>query len=327
MTPPADPPDRLTLRRVLLGEVSEDERRAFEERALGDEALFERLMEEEAELLGELARGELSAGEARRLEAVYGASAEGRAKLAVARGLAAGEWSEVEAAADEGVRAPRWWERWLRPLLRPPRLVWLPTAAALAVAVLTGWLAVENRRLDRGVETLQALAAEARRVAEERAAQAEGAGREAEALRRRLAEQQQEIARLEAETASTPTLQPPPAAAFTLSLLVRRGETEVPRLALPPEAAAVVLTLPLAGLPPHDLYRLWVLDAAGEMVYARAGLAEPPEDAPLELRVEVPASALPAGRATVVLEGRQGEGWVELARRGVEVVGGSAVLP
>jgi len=117
--------------RFLLGELSEEERLAFEERLLVDGELFERVRAEERELLDAWARGELSPAEARRLETHYLASPAGRDKLGFARALQTLEARERRAQQRSAriLRFPR------RPIER------LALAAGLAAAVIgLGWL-------------------------------------------------------------------------------------------------------------------------------------------------------------------------------------------
>jgi hypothetical protein len=132
-SPPFDRASLKMLRRMLLDELAEAEREELEARLLKDPELFEAYREAEGWLLDALVRGELPAEEARKLGAVYAASTEGRAKLAVARALARGE--EKSPTRFRLLRLPS-----------SPRS-WLELAAVLALAFLTGWLALENQRL------------------------------------------------------------------------------------------------------------------------------------------------------------------------------------
>jgi len=138
-SPPFDHAPLERLRRMLLGELPDGEREELEARLLEDPELFEAYEAAEGSLLDALVRGELPAEEARRLEAVFASSTEGRAKLAVARELARGE------SRPDRFR-----------LLRFPRgpKSWMALAAVLVLSVLSGWLAVENQRLREQREVL-----------------------------------------------------------------------------------------------------------------------------------------------------------------------------
>lgn len=130
------------LRGMLLGKLAEEEREDLEERLLHDGKLYEDFLEVETSLLDELARDELPPKDVKRLERLLSASAEGRAKLEVARSLAAGDLGK----SGPGFR-----------LLRFPRgRKILPLAAILALTFLSGWLASQNRHLSRVNETLRA---------------------------------------------------------------------------------------------------------------------------------------------------------------------------
>jgi hypothetical protein len=117
---------------MLLGELAEDVREELEARLLEDPELFEAYREAEGALLDALVRDELPAEEARKLKAAFTASTEGRAKLAVARELARGEKHPERFRLLRFPRGPR---------------SWVALAAMLVLAVLTGWLAMENQRL------------------------------------------------------------------------------------------------------------------------------------------------------------------------------------
>jgi anti-sigma factor RsiW len=138
-SPPFDRAPPEVLRRMLLGDLAEAEREELEARLLEDPELFEAYREAEGSLLDALVRGELPAEEARKLEMVFAASTEGRAKLAVARELAKGETRPARFRLLRFPSSPRGW---------------MALAAMLVLAVLTGWLAVENQRLREQREDL-----------------------------------------------------------------------------------------------------------------------------------------------------------------------------
>jgi hypothetical protein len=102
----------------------------------------------------------------------------------------------------------------------------------------------------------------------------------------------------------------------------RASVDEAQRIKIPAKASSLLLKIDLAGLPPHDRYRVRILDAATVPVYEVAYLPAPTAEEPLVLSVSVSAEVLVDGRSSVVLEGL-GEGeWVELGERRIWVVRG-----
>src|SRR5690349_6178436 len=97
MTEPTDD----TLRDWLLGQLAPDEAEALEQRLIEDEEFATRLRGVENDLLDDLARGALAGDERARAAAYFAATPDDRARLRIARALAA-VGAEAHAA-----RAPR----------------------------------------------------------------------------------------------------------------------------------------------------------------------------------------------------------------------------
>lgn len=133
--------DEEHFRRYLLGEMTEDERAALEERYFADDDTFGRLLAEEDALVAAYLRGTLPAAEGVRFEAAFLGSADGRRRLQLARDLgrrAAGpaistpvstgrptrRWmAAVAATVVLAAFALSWWMRDVvpRPPVSPPR--------------------------------------------------------------------------------------------------------------------------------------------------------------------------------------------------------------
>ena len=73
--------------RYLLGALSAEERRQYEESYFVDDRRFAELLEAERELIGRYVRGELSAHEHKQFEVFFLRSEERRQKVELARGL------------------------------------------------------------------------------------------------------------------------------------------------------------------------------------------------------------------------------------------------
>lgn len=140
-----------TAARFLLGELSEADREALEERALHDEEFFARLMEAESDLADAWARGELPEERARRLESVLGLTPGGRDRMAFAAAFArylasreerAGEVVPFQARNESRRAGPGW-------------STLLAVAAALLLAVVSGWLFLERADLEQRLAQAQ----------------------------------------------------------------------------------------------------------------------------------------------------------------------------
>jgi hypothetical protein len=75
--------------RYLLGALSAEEQRQYEESYFVDDRRFAELLEAERELIGRYARGELSAYERKQFEIFFLRSEERRQKVELARSLVA----------------------------------------------------------------------------------------------------------------------------------------------------------------------------------------------------------------------------------------------
>ena len=131
--------DDQVLKRYLLGELSEEERAAVQDRLTSDEDYFDFLCTVETDLLDAYVRGELSAGEREQVERSLLTAPHARARLAFAKALAA------ETARTGRKRLPVW--------RTGPSI--LLAAAGLVVVVGIGFLALQNRKLGEQIATLE----------------------------------------------------------------------------------------------------------------------------------------------------------------------------
>jgi hypothetical protein len=122
------PMDKKQLHEYLLGGLTPEEREQIECRIFEDDDFADSLREMEADLLDRFTSGKLNEADRGRV-AVLTSNPAWASKLAVSK------WIATQAAS--------------APLQRPPRTPpwWLGWAAALAVAILAGWMVRENGRL------------------------------------------------------------------------------------------------------------------------------------------------------------------------------------
>ena len=131
----------LSLTRYLLGELSETEQAALEERYFHDPRVFDEVARAESELVDAYVRGQLASATRQRFEQIYLADPRRRERVRFAEMLAA-KLDREAAIAPESAR-----RLWLGPARRP-RAVGGAVAALLLVAVVSGaiWMAIESRR-------------------------------------------------------------------------------------------------------------------------------------------------------------------------------------
>ncbi len=105
-----------TLVRYLLGELPDGDAGDLEQAVLTDGGLFEQLRAIEDDLVDAYVRGELSTRETRSFESRFLATAEGRSRVAMARGLVVA----VDRRPAPGASAETLWQRFGRLLVPPP---------------------------------------------------------------------------------------------------------------------------------------------------------------------------------------------------------------
>lgn len=253
------------MRQYLLGTLGEDERQRLEREFLRDDEAFEELRALENELLYDYAQGGLSPDDRRHFEERYLGLPEGRQKLAQARALLAK----------------------IAPAAKPARPVFpfLAAAAALAVGLAVGWLALKGSPPD-------------------------DTARRSIPAPSRLPPTSASLSR---PAASPPSSTRPPtagssAAVFALALApgLTRGADQPRRIALPPEATVVRLQLdvPKASRSPH--YRAALRTAEGESIWTGSGPW--PGASGRVLVLEIPARALKEAdyELTLAAEGTRG---------------------
>lgn len=150
--------DERTLTSYLLGELSQDETERLDELSIADDEIALRLDAIEAELVDAHVRGELTPEESARVIAFYAATARRREKIEFARALA--RTTDGGAASPSKGKTAEAKRRFsLGEWLGAPRfgLQWGFAAVALAMAVVAGYLFLQNRELLGRITAVQAL--------------------------------------------------------------------------------------------------------------------------------------------------------------------------
>jgi hypothetical protein len=120
-------------RRYLLGQLTEEESKSYASRLFADERVYAEVLEAEADLLDDQARGQLTAEESAALSRRLLSTPEGKHRAAVAAALA--NRDKFAAAVKPGAAR------------RPPHSTMLAIAACLVLGFSTLWLAVQNQQL------------------------------------------------------------------------------------------------------------------------------------------------------------------------------------
>lgn len=292
--------DRLT--RFLLGDVSDADRTAIEERFLADEAFFHHLLLVEDELRDAYAAGSLAPADRQRFEERFLIFGDERAVLSTRRALLA----EMSARASDPQplarvsATPPWHEALIAAFrsLGTPLRVSIAGVSALVLAVLA-WQVADGIRLRSELSRLsrdaaareEAIAAD---VSSERA-RAVGLERDVQEERRTRALLEQELARRPDAPAAGPSPR------MVLSLLLTPGRTraggETPTLTIPPEAADVRLLLERPDAPAVGRYDAAVLDADGNEIWQGRGI----QSTGLLVALTIPSRVLPEGDFEVTL--------------------------
>lgn len=280
----------------LLGQMTTEERTAFEERYFADEALFEELTLVKEELLDRHAHGQLSNAESAQLERQFGASATGREQLAFAQTLRqalAEPANNLRTEPPAQPTRPHWlssltWWNW----------TWAAAAACLLLALLWQWK--ETRQLRGELSALQTRQAE----------QAELAQRLTEELQRLRVTPSHSPAALP----PAPTVSPTPASRVLANALVSlqllpsvRSGGDVAVAQMPADTEFLALQLQLDFAPTPRSCRATLVTAAGTPIIPATRLTERSNAAGFTLPWQIPARKLSPGEYKVNLNGHDRE--------------------
>lgn len=141
--------DQELVRRFLLGKLREEKAERVERRLLEENELFDLCEAVEAELLEAAVRGELAPAERERVLQRLASSPQGRARLALARSLAAE--ADRQRTGTQALPAPIPFRR--RPAFAGRPAVRWAVAAGLAVLLGGTWFLVEKTGPEREVQT------------------------------------------------------------------------------------------------------------------------------------------------------------------------------
>ncbi len=289
-----------TMRRYLLGELSESEQTALEEKYFTDPKVFDQVVKAEQELVDNYARGRLSRPVRERFEQSYLIHPKRRERARFAETLVI-KLDQIEAsnAAAEQAGAVSWWQRLLESL-RSRRLGFSIALATLLVMLGGVWFVIETRRLRQ--ELSQTQAARTDQEKHERELEQEVAGE-----RMRAEELTTELERLRRGPQPAPTPQAPSAPTFASLILTIGGfrgtDTAPPaRLVIPPGTEQVRLQLNLKERD-YASYRASLQAAGGPEVFSRQGLKPRATKSGASIALIVPARKFATGDYILTLRG------------------------
>jgi anti-sigma factor RsiW len=318
-----DPFSEDMLVRYLLGDLTEDEQVAIEERAFQDPPYRRRIEAAEGDLIDAYVRGELSEPERRQFEGRFFASAERRRKVEFARTLArvAPEFAVIEQPARPAnvkalVSRPGLFKALLAGL--NPVAQFALIAAALLVMIGGAWLIVESVRLRAQVTALRAEQQSRERDEQALKQQLADDGTRREELATELQrerderERSQQLAGELQRKLDESTARPAPSAIVSLALWPGLSRTSGARakLALPQSAQSVRVEV---GVEPEDEYRSFGVELRGPTgpVWSQRNLPARRVRAGRAVILNLPARLLRPGNYELLLKGVTREGATE----------------
>ncbi len=294
------------MRRYLLGELSESEQSALEEKYFTDPQLFNQILKTESELVDGYVRDQLS-NEARvRFEQSYMAhpARSERVRFAAALATRIDQLDESVSRSEQPPLSVSWWQRLLASLGgRRPTLRFSMALATLLIMVGSTWVFVETRRQQRKAAQTQAYEDQQRRE-RERSQQAANQGR-----------------RPEEAIAAKPSPQPSPTpksefAPHSVSLaltvgVVRGGDNrQIPTLVIQPDTTQAQLLLNLKEND-YSSYRASLQTVAGKEVFSQPNVKPRRAITGASFIFTVPARKLESGDYVLTLRGVSANGEVE----------------
>jgi hypothetical protein len=137
------------LNKFLLGQLSEDERAAVEDRIISDDDFFERLLVAEDEMIDAYTADELSAGERKLFETQFHSAPHNLERLEFAKTLRQSLVEKRgESKSDVGVRSG--WSTLIQHFRFNRTLPWATAMVLLALAVGAIWIFINRTRVDDG---------------------------------------------------------------------------------------------------------------------------------------------------------------------------------
>ena len=281
-----------------MGDLSEEELAAVEDRAFSDEDYLQEILAVENDLIDEYVRGELSGASQRQFESRFITSAERRNKIEFARALVQVTPRKAQAPAIPSLR-----EVFNEFLARLNPFVKLSMAAA-AVVIVAGflWLLLESTRLRSEINALRSeQQARSNQIKELESRSQELAARvESESQKPESGVTPESTPQI--ERVDKPTTGATVAALLLVPGLPRSSATR-PKLVLEPNASLARLQVGIEPGDEYKSYRVEVRTRAGQEVWTQNGLRAFRTRQGRSVVVNIPARLLETGEFEVALKG------------------------
>lgn len=304
-----------TMTRYLLGELSESEQTALEEKYFTDPQVFDQVLRTESELLDSYARNQLSAEARLRFEQSYLINPRRRERVKFAEALAT-RLNQTEAfeRAEAPVLTMSRWQRLLAALGGQRRALEFSIALASLLIMIGGiWFFIESRRLQHELAQTRATQADQERREQELAQQVASERERAEKLAAELERLQRTQTELPQAT-PTPTVRAAAPTFVTLLLTaggVRgSGTAGTQTLVIPPGTAQARLQLNLKQND-YPRYSISLQAVGGGEIFSRQNLKPRATRSGASFTLTVPAQKLADGEYILTLRGISPEGEVD----------------
>jgi anti-sigma factor RsiW len=294
------------IRRYLLGELSESEQSALEERYFTDPQIFNEVLKTESELVDGYVRGQLANEVRERFEQSYMADPARSERVKFAAALTTRLDKKKESVpGEELTSAASWWQRLLAlPGGQRPTLRFSVALATLLIVIGGVWLFVQSRRRQQSALARTQVAREAQEE-RERARLSQPTPDEA----KRVERTPQQIP----QPTPTPTLDSAPHS-VSLALIVggvRGGDnTKIPTLVIPPGTTQARLLLNL-NESNYPRYRASLQTIRGVEVFSQKGVKPRRAKSGASFVFTLPAGKFLSGDYVLTLRGVNPDGEVD----------------
>ena len=282
------------LNKFLLGQLSEDDRAAVEDRIISDDDFFERLLVVEDEMIDAYTGDELSAGERKLFETRFHSAPHNLERLEFAKNLRQ-SLVEKRGESNSGVGVRSGWSTLVQHFRFNRTLAWATAMVMLAVAVGAIWIFINRSRIDEGNQ--QVLNQPSLPVSAPVATQKD-----------KVTEPDKELVTATAPPVPSPSLQNnsteparPVTATFILTPGLSRDAGSARNLIIPPGTTQIQLRLPLEQGMSTDFKNYRVLLSLAEGARVWSGAVKPAGDRTLVMNL--PARLLRRGDYVLELKG------------------------
>ena len=303
--------------RYLLGDLSEQELMAVEDRAFSDRSYLEEILSVESDLIDEYVRGELSHSERQLFETRFLTSAERRNKIEFARALATispvvlTEKAETERQPFPSRAQSRSFGRALSEFIASlnPLAQFAMASAGLIIIAGGSWLAFETLKLRTEVASLRA--EQLARVNEKQAleqqislerSRSHDLAAQIERERQKSEGNNTGIGRVEVGQPPKPRSESI-IATLLLAPGIGRSSGDRPRLVVPTGSGLVSLRIGLEPGEQYKTFRVEVRTRAGMEIAAQGGLPPRQSREGRTVTLNIPASKLAKGEYELTLKG------------------------